>query len=128
MCSSETTGRREGSKMQRESEAKNLMASSDESMNLHSFLGMTAVVCGHPMQQLMQSVKKIARSNVAVLITGETGSGKEVIARAIHHYSLRCARPWVDVNCAALPDHLLESELFGYEKGAFSGADAVKPG
>jgi transcriptional regulator with PAS, ATPase and Fis domain len=80
------------------------------------------------MQQLMNSVRKLARSNATVVITGETGSGKEVIARAIHHYSLRCARPWVDVNCAALPDHLLESELFGYEKGAFSGADAVKPG
>ena len=94
----------------------------------HSFLGMTAVIRSAPMRQLMQSVEKISKSNAAVLIIGETGSGKEVVARALHHYSLRCGRPWIDVNCAALPDHLLESELFGHEKGAFSGADAMKQG
>src|SRR5262249_23455869 len=64
----------------------------------------------------------------AVLIVGETGTGKEMIARAIHTHSLRCNAPWIDVNCAAIPEHLVESELFGYEKGAFSGADAMKPG
>jgi DNA-binding NtrC family response regulator len=93
-----------------------------------SFLGMTAVISSNPMRQLMRVVQRIAKSNAAVLITGETGSGKEVVARAIHHHSLRCSRPWIDVNCAALPDHLLESELFGHEKGAFSGADAMKQG
>ena len=93
-----------------------------------SFLGMTAVIRSTPMRQLMRVVERIAKSNAAVLITGETGSGKEVVARAIHHHSMRCNRPWVDVNCAALPDHLLESELFGHEKGAFSGADSMKPG
>ena len=93
-----------------------------------SFLGMTAVISSNPMRQLMRVVQRIAKSNAAVLITGETGSGKEVVARAIHHHSLRCSRPWIDVNCAALPDHLLESELFGYEKGAFSGADSMKQG
>jgi len=51
-----------------------------------------------------------------------------LIARAVHHYSLRCSKPWVDVSCAALPEHLVESELFGYERGAFSGADSPKPG
>src|SRR5690349_19003530 len=81
----------------------------------HSFLGMTAVVRSAPMQQLLNRVERIAKSNAAVLIIGETGSGKEVVARALHHYSLRCSRPWIDVNCAALPDHLLESELFGHE-------------
>jgi transcriptional regulator with PAS, ATPase and Fis domain len=80
------------------------------------------------MRQLMRVAERIAKSNAAVLITGETGSGKEVVARAIHHHSLRCTRPWVDVNCAALPDHLLESELFGHEKGAFSGAEGMKQG
>jgi DNA-binding NtrC family response regulator len=89
---------------------------------------MPAVIHSAPMRQLMSAIEKIAKSNAAVLITGETGSGKEVMARAIHHHSLRCSRPWVDINCAALPDHLLESELFGHERGAFSGADTLKQG
>jgi transcriptional regulator with PAS, ATPase and Fis domain len=93
-----------------------------------SFLGMTAIISSAPMLQLMRVVQRIAKSNAAVLITGETGSGKELVARAIHHHSMRCTRPWIDVNCAALPDHLLESELFGHEKGAFSGADSMKQG
>jgi len=80
------------------------------------------------MVRLLETAQRIAKSNVSILITGETGSGKEVIARAMHHYSLRCNQPWVDVNCAALPEHLVESELFGYEKGAFSGAQSQKAG
>jgi len=80
------------------------------------------------MRRLMETVQRVARTSAAVLVAGETGSGKEIVARAIHHYSLRSAKPWVDVNCAALPDQLMESELFGHEKGAFSGADSAKPG
>ena len=99
-----------------------------EQSEICSFHGMTAIIRSAPMQHLMRAAQTIARSNAAVLITGETGSGKEVVARAIHHFSLRGARPWIDVNCAALPDHLIESELFGYEKGAFSGADGMKQG
>jgi two-component system, NtrC family, response regulator AtoC len=94
----------------------------------HTFLGMPAVVNSKAMQDLLSMAERVARTNVAVLITGETGSGKELIARAIHHYSLRNSKPWVDVNCAALPEHLVESELFGYERGAFSGAAATKSG
>jgi transcriptional regulator with GAF, ATPase, and Fis domain len=86
------------------------------------------VISSPGMRQLIELAERIAQSNAAVLITGESGSGKELIARAVHHYSLRCAKPWVDVSCAALPEHLVESELFGYEKGAFSGADSPKPG
>jgi transcriptional regulator with PAS, ATPase and Fis domain len=89
---------------------------------------MPAVISSPGMRQLIELAERIAQSNAAVLITGESGSGKELIARAVHHYSLRCAKPWVDVSCAALPEHLVESELFGYEKGAFSGADSPKPG
>src|SRR5437762_1609156 len=94
----------------------------------HSFLGMPAIIGSKAMEDLLSLVERVARTKATVLITGETGSGKELIARAVHHYSLRHAKPWVDVNCAALPEHLMESELFGYEKGAFSGADATKPG
>ncbi len=90
--------------------------------------GFDAVVCSESMHRLMQMVERVARSSASVLITGETGSGKEFIARALHHHSLRCSKPWIDLNCAALPEHLVESELFGYEKGAFSGADALKQG
>src|SRR5205807_4534814 len=87
----------------------------------YSFLGMPAVVRSQAMENLLSIAERVARTNATVLITGETGSGKELIARALHHYSLRHSKPWVDVNCAALPEHLVESELFGYEKGAFSG-------
>jgi transcriptional regulator with PAS, ATPase and Fis domain len=90
--------------------------------------GVVAVVHSEALQRLMAMVKRIAPYPNAVLITGETGSGKELVARAIHGLSLRHHQPWVDVNCAALPEHLVESELFGYEKGAFSGADSAKPG
>src|SRR5579885_2432147 len=92
------------------------------------FLGMHAIIASEPMRRLMDIVQRVARSSATVLITGESGSGKELVARAVHHYSMRAHRPWVDLSCAALPEHLLESELFGYDKGAFSGADSCKPG
>ncbi len=80
------------------------------------------------MHKFMALVDRVAGHTETVLITGETGTGKELIARTIHESSNRRSRPWVDINCAALPENLVESELFGYEKGAFSGADASKPG
>src|SRR5437899_1889790 len=90
--------------------------------------GTTVVGQSAVMQQLMAMLERVARHDAAVLIVGETGSGKELVARTIHEHSLRCSRAFVDVNCAALPEHLVESELFGYERGAFSGADTTKPG
>ena len=92
------------------------------------FLGMPAIIVSQPMERLMAMVERVARSSATVLIAGESGSGKEIIARAIHHYSPRTNKPWVDLSCAALPEHLIESELFGYDRGAFSGADSNKPG
>lgn len=92
------------------------------------FLGMTAIISSQPMLRLFDTVERVARANATVLVTGESGAGKEIVARAVHHYSQRMAKPWVDLSCAALPEHLLESELFGYDKGAFSGADSSKPG
>ena len=79
-------------------------------------------------QQIFQTVQKIAPTDSTVLITGETGVGKELIAREIHSASHRRSHPFVKVNCAAIPETLLESELFGYEKGAFTGAVTNKPG
>jgi DNA-binding NtrC family response regulator len=94
----------------------------------YEFLGVPAVFGSEPMQRVLEMVQKVAVSNAAILITGESGSGKEVVARAIHHFSARKAYSWIDLNCAAIPDNLLESELFGHEKGAFSGADSSKQG
>jgi DNA-binding NtrC family response regulator len=97
-------------------------------MEVEQYLGMPAIIRSPAMVQLMELVKKIAQTSAVSLITGESGSGKELVARALHHYSLRASKPWVDINCASLPEHLVESELFGYEKGAFSGAVSTKPG
>jgi len=88
----------------------------------------TFILASPVMHKFMALVDRVAGHTETVLITGETGTGKELIARTIHESSNRRSRPWVDINCAALPENLVESELFGYEKGAFSGADSSKPG
>ena len=80
------------------------------------------------MARVRDLVDRVAPSDLSVVITGETGAGKEVLAEQIHARSLRANGPLLRINCAALPDSLLESELFGHEKGAFTGALQAKPG
>jgi DNA-binding NtrC family response regulator len=80
------------------------------------------------MQEIFAAIERVAPTRATVLLTGESGVGKDLIARAIHFHSPRKLRPLVKINCSALPENLMESELFGYEKGAFTGAQTTKPG
>ena len=80
------------------------------------------------MQEIFATIMRVAPTRATVLLAGESGVGKDLIARAIHFHSPRRDRPFVKINCTALPENLMESELFGYEKGAFTGAQHVKAG
>ena len=105
----------------------------EENLSLHQKLEeryrFENIIAKSPrMQQVIEAIKVVATSNATVLITGETGTGKELVARAIHSQSPRRGKPFVAVSCAALPESLLESELFGHEKGSFTGAYAQKKG
>ena len=105
----------------------------EENRSLREALGKRYV---HPnvvarsakMQEVLATVDRVARTNATVLLGGESGVGKDLIARAIHEKSRRAAGPFIKINSTAIPENLLESELFGYEKGAFTGANASKPG
>ncbi|HET7379636.1 MAG TPA: sigma 54-interacting transcriptional regulator [Gaiellales bacterium] len=96
---------------------------------LHERYGFEQMIGRSPLlRQALARAAQVARTETTVLITGESGTGKELVARGIHHASARADGPFIAVNCAALPDTLLESELFGHERGAFTGADRQKPG
>jgi DNA-binding NtrC family response regulator len=92
------------------------------------FAGTTALVADAAMIQIYELIKRLASSDIAVLISGETGVGKENVAHALHHWSRRAAQPFVAINCASIPEALVESELFGYERGAFTSAVTTKIG
>jgi two-component system, NtrC family, response regulator HydG len=104
-------------------ENRNLREQLQETLGLENIIGRSPA-----MARVFELVKKAARSEANILILGESGTGKELIARAIHANSPRAAQPFVPVDCASLPENLLESELFGHEKGAFTDATRSKPG
>ncbi len=104
-------------------ENKTLKAELHSRFNRHYIIGQS-----HAMQEVFWTIEKVAPSKATALLLGESGTGKELVARAIHEASPRNDGPFIKVNCAALPENLLESELLGHEKGAFTGASSAKPG
>jgi DNA-binding NtrC family response regulator len=98
----------------------------DQLRERYAIEGITST--SHAMEEVMNLVGRVAQSDATVLLRGESGTGKELISSAIHYHSTRASRPLIKVNCAALPEALLESELFGHEKGAFTGASARRIG
>jgi DNA-binding NtrC family response regulator len=105
----------------------------EENRSLREALGLkykydNIIAQSETMQAVLRLVERVAPTNATVLVGGESGVGKDLIARAIHHHSQRASGPFVKINSTAIPENLLESELFGYEKGAFTGATTSKPG
>ncbi|MBS1719802.1 MAG: sigma-54-dependent Fis family transcriptional regulator [Armatimonadetes bacterium] len=110
------------------SEAGGSSAPSKPRSKSKSSAGKSLIAASPAMQEILATIEQVADSKATVLVTGESGVGKEVIAQSLHSMSSRATNPFVAVSCAALPDTLLESELFGYEKGAFTGANGSKIG
>ena len=110
--------------------ARRFASVQDDSERFQELLDERYKVIGgsHSFREMLKTLRKVARSNSTLLLRGESGTGKEVAARFVHKNGLRADKPMVAVNCAAIADTLLESELFGYEKGAFTGADKLKKG
>ncbi len=105
--------------------SNNELSRNEQTQNIHpgEIVGQSA-----SMKEVFKMIGRVAAADVSVLISGESGTGKELVARALHRYSDRTEKPFIAINCAAIPDNLLESELFGYDKGAFTDASQPKPG
>ncbi len=119
--------------MQVVNKALEVRALRDENRQLREELGRryefdNIVGRSQPMQEIFAAIERVAPTRATVLLAGESGVGKDLIARAIHFHSPRRDRPLVKINCTSIPENLMESELFGYEKGAFTGANTAKPG
>jgi DNA-binding NtrC family response regulator len=119
--------------MQAVNKALEVRALRDENRKLKEELGRryefdNIIGRSEPMQEIFAAIERVAPTRATVLLAGESGVGKDLIARAIHYRSPRRDRPLVKINCTSIPENLMESELFGYEKGAFTGATASKPG
>lgn len=118
--------------VEKANEHQNLLAENqflrDEISGKRSLQDQKVVAVNPAMQQILKDVYRIAKSNASVFISGESGTGKEIFAQAIHDQSLRHNRPFIKVNCAAVPETLIESEFFGHEKGAFTGANQKRIG
>jgi Nif-specific regulatory protein len=110
-------------KQQLKEENKRLRNELEKKYRINSIIGNS-----NKMREVFQMITQVSRSNATVLIRGESGTGKELVANAIHYNSLRAQSPFVKINCAAIPSNLIESELFGHEKGSFTGAIKMKKG
>jgi DNA-binding NtrC family response regulator len=109
-----------------ETSLQQIIPVAESSLNSHGFENIVGQ--SEPMIKIFEMIKKVSYGNANILITGESGVGKELVARSVHKNSLRRNHPIIPINCGALPEQLFESELFGYEKGAFTGAFQSKPG
>ncbi|MCB0310274.1 MAG: sigma-54-dependent Fis family transcriptional regulator [Bdellovibrionales bacterium] len=103
-------------------------SSASEGSELQKYRFSNIIAQSESMREIFETVKRLANFNTTVLITGESGTGKELIAHAIHHNSPRSGRPFIAINCGAIPETLMESELFGHRKGAFTDATRDKKG
>src|SRR5262245_51298513 len=97
-----------------------------QQVDQEAFAGMLGM--SPPMQEVFAAIRRVAPTDASVVISGESGTGKELVAQAIHHHSPRSTGPWIAINCGAIPDNLIESELFGHEKGSFTGAHVQRQG
>jgi two-component system response regulator AtoC len=117
-----------GARLAAASTGSNTVAAIRDAVTVHEIGGSRILVADPKMRRLFELIRDLAASEIPVLVTGETGTGKEIVAQALHAWSPRGSRPLVSVNCAAVTESLLESELFGHERGAFTGATSARTG